>query len=69
MITLLKKTIFFGMFSLLCGAVGAWFALFRVYPRYDIPAVAQIRGEQFEVAEAELASTVLVEREQLRSGR
>ena len=27
------------------------------------------RGEQFEVAEAELASTLLVEREQLRSGR
>ena len=29
--------------------VGAWFALFRVYPDYDIPAVAQIRGERFEV--------------------
>ena len=27
------------------------------------------RGEQFEVAEAELAPALLVEREQLRSGR
>jgi len=49
----MKKTIFFGMFSLLCGAVGAWFALFRVYPPYNIPAVAQIRGEQFEVRSVE----------------
>ncbi|GAK48869.1 beta-glucuronidase [Candidatus Moduliflexus flocculans] len=49
----MKKIISFGMFGLFCCTVGAWFALFRVYPRYDIPAVAQIRGEHFEVRSAD----------------
>lgn len=49
----MKRAIFFGIFGLFCAAVGAWFALFRVYPTYRIPAVERLRGERFEVRSAD----------------
>ncbi len=49
----MKRTLLFGGCGLLCCVLGAWFALFRVYPTYDIPAVERIRGEQFDVRSAD----------------